>query len=86
MRPVTAVVNTPVPAASAATCVTSVPPICGSALADVSAYTTPRAVTLAPPSAVTFPPSAAPDAVIDALVGVVTVGAVAVPSRVTVTV
>ena len=41
----------------------------------VAAYTNPRSVIVDPPSAVTFPPSVAPVAVMLATVGLVTVGA-----------
>ena len=64
----------PVPA----TLVTPVPPICGLLLVAVGAYTTPRAVTVAPPSLVTLPPSVAVDAATLALVGDVTVGALVI--------
>ena len=59
VRPVTCLVKTPVPAVSAITLVTPVPPIVGLELALVRENTTPRSVTLAPPSAVTFPPRVA---------------------------
>jgi len=51
-----------------------VPPIAGFALVPTQ---TPLPVTLAPPSDVTFPPSVAPDEVIEVLVGVVIVEATA---------
>ena len=47
-------------------------------LAEVSAITTPRAVTVAPPSEVTFPPKVAVVLAMLALVGNVTVGAPAI--------
>ena len=57
--------------------VTPVPLMSGSLLAEVSEYTTPRSVMVAPPSPVTLPPKVADVPVTLALVGVVTVGAVA---------
>ena len=57
MSAVTSCVNVPVPAVSAATLVTPVPPIVGVGLLLVSAITMPRSVTTAPPSLSTVPPS-----------------------------
>ena len=57
---------TPIPAGTRAT---PMPPMAGLALSRVSDQTTPRSVTAAPPSAVTFPPKVAPVAVTAAKVG-----------------
>ena len=71
---VAASLKIPVVVAASLTTVTLAPPICGLELSEVFAYTTPRAVIVAPPFAVTFPPSVAVVPVMLADVGVVTVG------------
>ena len=73
-NPVAFTVKTPSPGLASVRLVVFAPPICGFALSAVFAYTTPRAVMVEPPSAVTLPPSVAEFAVMLADVGVVTVG------------
>ena len=64
-----------------ATLVTPVPLSCGLLLVAVIEYATPTAVSVAPPVAVTLPPRTALVVVRLALVGLVTVGAVATTLR-----
>ena len=68
------------PAVSAATLVTPVPPITGSAFVAVTENTTPRSVTVPPLSAETVPPRRAVDDSTSVDVGDVTVGTPATPA------
>ena len=84
VKPLAATVNVPTLAVPAATAVTPEPPSTGVAFTAAMLNTTPRAVTVAPPSLSTVPPSVAALVVTPVLDGLDTVGAPG--ARVTVTV